>query len=115
ALDAELAQHGFGSIEWEFDRAFQSDAEVIEMHGSLDPAEMFSWMGAASNGAIWVSVVLADVDRGVGAPDGVEQRSPEMLSLMVGATVIAAADEPAYRDGTALFQGLERPESTHSD
>ncbi len=121
-LDAELAVQGFGPIAWEFDRqphahqtAAERDAEIVEMHGSLDPDEMWTWVGAAHDGTVWVSVVLADVDRGVGAPDPTEQRSPQTLSLIVGGTVIAAADERAYRDGTAPFDGLERPATTHSD
>jgi hypothetical protein len=122
ALDAELTAQGFGPIAWEFDRepyahqtAAERDAEVVETHGSLDPDEMWMWLGAAHDGTIWVSVVLADVDRGVGAPDAADQRSPQLLSLMVGGTVIAAADERAYRDGTAPFDGLARPATTHSD
>ncbi|GAA1422603.1 hypothetical protein [Agrococcus citreus] len=122
ALDAELAQHGFEAIIWDFERepfahqtAAEHDAEVVEVHGSLDPAEMWRWLGSASDGAMWVSVILVDVDRGVGAPPDVDRQSPQLLALMVGATVIDAADEAAYRDGTAPFEGLERPEATHSD
>lgn len=122
ALEAELRQQGFGPIEWEFDRepyphqtAAERDAEVAEMHGSLDPDEMWQWLGSASDGTVWVSVILSDVDRGVGAPAEADPSSPQRLSLMAGATVIAAADEHAYREGTAPFEGLEHPAATHSD
>lgn len=122
ALDAELARQGFEPVVWDFDRqpyahqtSAERDAEVVATHGSLDPDAMWTWLGAAHDGTVWVSVVLADVDRGVGAPDPAEQRSPRVLSLMVGGTVIAAADEGAYRDGTAPFDGLARPATTHSD
>lgn len=121
-LDAELARQGFGPIVWDFEReplAHQTEAELeaelVEVHGSLDPDEMWQWMGAASKGTLWVSVILVDVHRGVGAPPESDQPSPRLLALMVGGTVIAAADEAAYRDGTAPFEGLDRPATTHSD
>ncbi|MET4098496.1 hypothetical protein ABIB37_000733 [Agrococcus sp. UYP10] len=122
ALDAELAEHGFDPIVWDFDRApyahqtpAEHDAEVVEVHGSLDPAQMWQWLGMASNGSAWVSVMLVDLDRGVGAPPETDAAVQSQVSLMAGATVIQAADEQAYRDGTAPFAGLERPEPTTSD
>lgn len=122
ALDAALAAHGFDPIAWEFERephehetAAERDADVIATLGSLDPDEMWQWSGMATDGASWVSVMLMDADRGVGAPADAGLASPQLLSLLVGASVIAAADEQSYRDGIAPFEGLERPESTHSD
>lgn len=121
AIDAELAEQGYDAIEWEFDREpfghetpAERDAAVVEQFGSLDPARMWHWSGSARNGAMWVSVLLQDVDRGVGSPADSAASSPQLLHFMVGGTVLATADERAYRDGIAPFDGLEPPEATHS-
>lgn len=120
-VEAALAEHGYGPVEWDFDREPRAhethadrDAEIRASNGSLDPAQMWQWMGNANNGSMWVTVILADVDRGVGAPEDADRTMPQLLAFMVGGTVIAAADEQAYRDGVAPFDGLERPEPTHS-
>ncbi|MCH1884020.1 hypothetical protein [Agrococcus sp. ARC_14] len=120
-IEATLAEHGYGPIEWDFDREpwghetpAERDAEVIATNGSLDRAQMWQWIGTANAGSMWVTVMLADVDRGVGAPADAEQSPPQLVAFMVGGTVIAEADEQAYRDGVAPFEGLERPEPTHS-
>ncbi|WP_306231444.1 hypothetical protein [Agrococcus beijingensis] len=121
ALDAELAEQGYGPIEWEHDRepwphetTAERDADVAATHGSLDPAEMWSWWGTAFDGSMWVSVSLHDIDRGPTGPADPSGLPPQQLSLFVGGTVIAAADEQAYRDGVAPFEGFERPDETHS-
>lgn len=120
-IEAELAELGYGPIEWEFEREpfehetpAERDAAVVEGFGALEPERMWQWLGTAHDGAMWVTVMLVDVDRGVGAPPDAEPGSPERLGLMVGGTVIAAADEQAYRDGVAPFEGLEHPEPTES-
>lgn len=119
-LDAELAEQGYGPVEWQFDRephahetAAERDAAVVEQFGSLDPEQMWSWVGDAHDDAMWVSVILQDHDRAT-APEASAAEPDQLLSIMVGGTVIAAADEQAYRDGIAPFEGLERPEATHS-
>lgn len=121
AIDAELALHGYGPVAWDFDREpyphetrAERDADVRSTNGSLDPAQMWQWMGSAENGSMWVSIMLWDVDRGVGASPRVARDDPQLLSCMVGGTVIAAVDEQAYRDGIAPFEGLALPEATHS-
>ncbi|MFA4840398.1 MAG: hypothetical protein WC580_01670 [Agrococcus sp.] len=118
-IEAELADHGYGPIEWEFDREpypletpAQRDAEVAQLHGSLEPGEMWRWTGNAFDGTMWVSVSLHDVARGAGAPADAE-RPDEQLSLWVGGLVIASSDEQEYRDGIAPFAGLERPAESH--
>lgn len=119
-LDAELAEHGYGPIEWEFDRetyahetAAERDAAVVEQFGSLDPAQMWQWAGDAHDGTMWVSIILQDRDRPA-APDASAAEPERLLAIMVGGTVISAADEQAYRDGIAPFEGLEPPDATHS-
>lgn len=121
AIEAALAEHGYGPVQWDFEREpyphetpAERDAEIRAANGSLDPAQMWQWMGDARDGSMWVTVMLADVDRGVGAPADAAQRTPRLLGFMVGGTVIAAGDEQAYRDGVAPFEGLERPDPTHS-
>lgn len=121
AIDAELALHGYGPVAWDFGREpyahetrAERDADVRSTNGSLDPAQMWQWMGNADDGSMWVSVMLWDVDRGVGAPPEALRDEPQMLAILVGGTVISAADEEAYRDGIAPFEGLEPPEATHS-
>lgn len=121
AIETALAEHGYGPVQWDFDREpwgdeteADRDAAVREQSGSLDPAQMWQWMGNANNGSMWVTVILADVDRGVGAPEDADRTVPRLLAFMVGGTVIATADEQAYRDGVAPFEGLERPEPTRS-
>lgn len=52
---------------------------------------MWQWMGNADNASMWVSVMLWDVDRGVGAPQDVPRDDPQMLAIVVGGTVIATA------------------------
>ncbi|GEK79028.1 hypothetical protein ABA31_03790 [Agrococcus baldri] len=120
-VEAALAEHGYGPVQWDFERepypeetAEERDAEIRSTNGSLDAAQMWQWMGNANDGSMWVTVMLVDVDRGVGAPADAEQVTPRMLGFMVGGTVISAADEQAYRDGVAPFEGLERPAPTHS-
>jgi hypothetical protein len=120
ALDAELAEQGYGPLEWEHDRephAYETtaerDADVAATHGSLDPAAMWVWWGTAFDGAMWVSVSLHDVDRGPTGP-AERDRPAQQLSLFVGGTVISAADEQSYRDGVAPFEGFERPGESHS-
>lgn len=119
-LDAELAEHGYGPIEWEFDRepyghetAAERDAAVAEQFGSLDPAQMWQWAGDAHDGSMWVSIILQDRDRPT-APDASAAEPERLLTIMVGGTVISAVDEQAYRDGIAPFEGLEPPDPTHS-
>jgi hypothetical protein len=119
-LDAELAEHGYGPIEWEFDRepyghetAAERDAAVAEQFGSLDPAQMWQWAGDARDGTMWVSIILQDRDRPT-APDASAAEPERLLAIMAGGTVISAADEQAYRDGIAPFEGLEPPDPTHS-
>lgn len=116
AIEAALAEHGYGPIGWDFERApwghettAERDADVLATNGSLDPARMWQWMGNADNGSMWVSVILVDPARGAGGPADAEP----VLSLMVGGTVVAAADEQAYRDGIAPFAGLEPPPESH--
>lgn len=120
-IETELAEHGYGPIEWDFEREpwshetpAERDAEIVAAFGSLDPERMWQWVGTARDGAMWVTVALVDVERGVGAPADAEPGSPQRLGFMVGGTVIAAADEQAYRDGVAPFADLERPEPTDS-
>ena len=122
ALDTELARHGFDAIVWDFDRAplpqqsqAERDADVVAQHGSLDPSAMWLWAGAASRGAEWVSVVLSDVDRGVGAPEDASSAPQQQLAITVGATVISEVDEDAYSSGISPFDDLQRPSPTHSD
>ncbi len=118
-IEAELAEHGYGPIAWDFDRELyphetpaERDADVAQMHGSLEPDEMWWWMGNARHGTMWVSVGLHDIRRGAGAPPDTE-RPDQQLSLWVGGTVIASSDEQAYREGIARFAGLERPSESH--
>jgi hypothetical protein len=119
ALEAELAERGYGAIEWEFERAplphetpAERDAAIVEQFGSLDPDAMRLWAGSARNGALWVSVIMHDPSRV--APGGGATSMLPGVALMAGGTVISAADEPSYRDGTAPFEGLERPDESHS-
>lgn len=121
AVEAVLTEHGYGPVQWDFEREpypeeteAERDAQVEAANGSLDPAQMWQWMGDAHDGTMWVTVMLADAGRGAGAPDDAELVTPQLLGFMVGGTVISAADEQAYRDGVAPFEGLERPEPTHS-
>ncbi|SFS11697.1 hypothetical protein SAMN04487783_1616 [Agrococcus baldri] len=116
AIEAALAEHGYGPVAWDYERepwghetVAERDADVREVHGSLDPGQMWQWMGNADSGSMWVSVILVDPERGVGGPADAEP----VLALMAGGTVIAAADEQAYRDGIAPFAGLELPEESH--
>lgn len=120
-IEATLADHGYGPVQWDFARErweheteAERDAAVRDSNGSLDPAQMWQWIGNANSGSMWVTVMLADVDRGVGAPADAELGSPRMLAFMAGGTVIGEADEQAYRDGIAPFEGLEPPDPTHS-
>jgi hypothetical protein len=120
-IDAALAAHGYDAIAWDHDRdpyphesPEARDADVAATFGSLEPDEMWQWMGTARDGSMWVTVGLVDVDRGGGAPAEAEPAAPRAVWFMVGGTVIAAGDERAYRDGTAPFAGVDRPDPTHS-
>jgi hypothetical protein len=118
-IEAELAAQGYGPLAWEHDREpyphetpAERDAEVVATHGSLDPAEMWQWWGTAHDGTMWVTVSLHDIDRGATGPAD-RDRPPQQVSLFVGGTVVSTADEQAYREGVAPFEGLERPQESH--
>jgi hypothetical protein len=120
-IERGLAAHGYGAIAWDHDREpyphespEARDADVAATFGSLEPNEMWQWMGTARDGSMWVTLGFVDAERGVGAPAEAQPAAPRALWLMVGGTVIAAGDEQAYRDGTAPFAGVERPDPTHS-
>lgn len=121
AVEARLAELGYGELEWEFDRlpyAYETvaerDAQVVEQFGSLDPAEMWMWSGTARQGSMWVWVSIWD-ERREGAPTEPWQGAESGVSLFIGGTVVSERDEEAYANGVAPFEGLSRPTSTHSD
>lgn len=121
ALDGVLADHGYSPIVWSWHRgatewqtAAERDASIIDQHGTLDPDEMWMWDGMSAKGSMWVSIFVQDPERGAGLDAGAQPGDDELLSLSVGGTVISEADEQAYRDGIAPFEGLERPTPAES-
>lgn len=120
AVDAELDALGYTPVLWDFNRepydwqtTAEQEAEIVDQFGSLDPDEMWSWSGMATNGSMWAWVTVWDTRRG--APEDAWPETQSGISLFVGGTVVAADDERAYADGVAPFEGLTRPEPTHSD
>lgn len=120
ALETELVDLGYGAIAWDFAREpyphetqAERDADVRSVHGSLDPEAMWVWSGLAEHGSMWVWVTIWD-ERRPSAPAESMGAGESGVSLFVGGTIIAAGDEQAYVDGVAPFDGLARPEATHS-
>ena len=121
ALDAQVADLGYDPITWSHERApypgesvAERDAEILAAHGSLDPDEMWSWSGSARDGSMWLDVQVWDARRAT-APADPWQSTTAGIAIMLGGTVVSADDEQAYVDGIAPFEGLSRPEPTHSD
>ncbi len=93
--------------------------ELAESFGTSDPDEQWNWQGGAHSEHEFLYVGITDVRRDASGEAAKMSRRgvmrPQFIAIAYNATALPDAHRQEFIERLRPFEGLERPEATHSD